>query len=215
MKVLFFTPTTQRRQDDSWLQPVRDAHSQVKGVDHRIVDTRTPLSASYRHSMEWALRNDYEWVLCVEDDEEPAPDIAIQFLEVTDKFPRDGLFIGSKRLREAPIYSPSRWIYKDDPNSPGGPPIGAKPIRVVGVMPNESPPFRLFGGTLCTPMLYSPRWMKDNGLEFHGHFWNGPQDSQNWDSALGYDVSQKYIGFVACPTIHVKHWNQKTREVIP
>jgi len=208
MKVLFFTPTTERRQDDAWLQPVRDAHSMVKGVDHRIVDTLTPLSASYRYSMEWALRNQYGWVLCIEDDEEPDAEILIRFVEIARDFPNDGLFIGCKRLREVNIRSPSKWIYKHDP-----PAINEKPVRVEGIFPGQSPPFRLFGGTLCTPMMYSPAWMERSGLRFHGHRLEGTKDTLNWDSALGADVSEKFIGFVACPSISVRHWDTKTRQV--
>ena len=209
MKVLFFTPTIPRRQADKWFSPVRMKQAAVMDVDHRIFDGSTPvLSNAYQAAYEYALTNGYDWVLCVEDDEEPEPNIVGEFLEVTSQWPEDGLFMGSKRLREVNVYVPAVWVFRVNP-----PPVNAKPVSVRQIRPNECGPFPIIGGTICTPLFYSPKWMQRHGLEFHGHRRYGAKDILNWDSALGDDLFNKRLRFIACPAIHINYWDEKTRRV--
>jgi len=210
LKVLFFTPTIERRRVDPWFNKVREKQDAVIGVDHRIVDGHTPvLSNAYQAAYEYALANGYQWVLCVEDDEEPQPDIIVRFLEAAELFPTDGVFMGCKRLRGVPVYLPGIWKFAENP-----PPINAKPTSIEQIRPNSRPPFPITGGTICSPLFYSPAWFKRHTLEFHGHERHGAKDTLNWDSALGEDLFEKRLRFIAVPTIHVNHWDEKTREVL-
>jgi hypothetical protein len=208
-RVLFFTPTIPRRLNNPFLDPVRKAHEKVTGVDERLIDRTTPvLSNAYAHAHAYALQCGFDWVLCVEDDEEPQPDIAIRFLEIAQQFHTDGIFMGSKRLREVSVYVPGEWKFRNNP-----PALNEKPLSVRQIRPNESGPVPLIGGLICTPMMYSPAWFKKQGLDFHGNQRWGKTDNLNWDSSLADDLFTKRLRFIACPTVTVRHWDEKTKQV--
>lgn len=188
-----------------------DAHEKVQGINYRLVEhDPANLAAAYQVTLEFALKENFDWVLIVEDDEEPEPDIALRFLEIAEKFPSDGVFAGVKRLRQGPVYIPYVWIFKGDNNPPA---INEKPVRVQQTLPNQSGPFSVIGGILCSPLMYSPKWLQAQGISFHGHNLRGGKDTAVWDTALSNDLWERRLRFIACPTVHVNHWDEKTRQV--
>jgi hypothetical protein len=210
-KVLFVTPRLGRREGDPWFQPVRDAHEKVQGIDRRLISHDPEnLAGFYQEAFVTGLMEGFDYVLIVEDDEEPTPDIALRFLEVTKKYPSEGVFAGVKRLRQGPVYIPYVWIFKGVNNPPA---INELPVKVQQTHPNQSGPFPVIGGILCSPLMYSPTWLERQGIRFHGMNLLGPKDTMVWDSALSNDLWERRLRFIACPTIHVRHWDEKTREV--
>jgi len=212
-KVLLFVPVWDRRLDVPWLDPVRDAQGKVKGV--KLLGLRDEegltLSGKYALGFNYAMDYGFDWVLLLEDDEKPTPDIAEKFLAATKQFPEEGLFMGVKRLRtlEREVHVPFVLGFRNDP-----PAINEKPITAHSVRPNSEAPRAIIGGAVCTPMFYSPAWFKKQDLHFHGNELDGPQDTKNWDMALSQDLFEKRLRFVSVPQITVEHWDERSRTVL-
>ena len=215
-QILMFTPTQAKRTKMAFLEPCRQSKRDMKGIAERRESSVVPLGTAYQQNQEYALRKGYPWVLLLEDDEYLPPMAALEFLSISKTC--DGkILVGVKRLRNRyritghfGIYSPSKWIYEQT-DATGNHPVNARIIRVEQVTPNPFLPFRhITGGTLCTPIFYSPQWFEDQGLKFHGQY-ASPYMTKiplgAWDNNLGDDLAKKRLSFTACPTIHAKHYD--------
>jgi len=215
-RILMYTPTLDKRIKNPFLEPCRQSRFAMKGIAERLESHTVPLGTAYQDAHKYALAKGYPWVLLVVDDELLPPMSALEFLSIS-KATNSKLLVAVKRLRNRykithtpGIYSPCTWIYEQT-DATGNHPVNARILRVEQVHPNKLVPWKkVTGGTICTPIFYSPQWFEDKGLEFHGQY-ASPYMSKiplgAWDTNLADDLARKWISFIACPTIHAKHYD--------
>jgi hypothetical protein len=221
-KILLFTPAWTRREFEPFYEPCREARANIRGIttvkEDRTVASGEGLGDAYQRAQDYAVRNRFDYLMILEDDEAVDEMAALDFLSVA-KATDNTIYGAPKRLRKCEAWTPWRWIF-EHPQANGGHPINDRIMRLDQVHYNPNLPYlKIRGGIITSPMFYRVEWFEEHGLGFDGPHTDldgvsrGAGMQSGWDTRLSDQLDAQSLHFWACPAIQVKHYDLETRKI--
>jgi glycosyltransferase involved in cell wall biosynthesis len=201
-----FTPTTIERRANLFLAPCWQRKQEIAAQHPNLIQpyivTGDSIAAAYQDAYEYARTKGHDYVLCIEDDILPPPDIIEIMLDTIDtaRVPIPVL-CGMVMLRPAgtklpnPIWLP--WIGRWN----GQAFTSWRPLDDITQQANL---VRI--DMLANPFIYDTGALSEKRIGFHG-------SNQDWDLRFCSDLKARGIPAYCVPKLKSKHYCIKTHEV--